>query len=89
MLSAGPALQATTSLGTRRKHHDTTSRCHLPFCWAHERSGLDYGALTSPITCRYPQIGDLLPELVVTAARDPSPSLEPTIDHYHAYRCQN
>jgi hypothetical protein len=22
-------------------HHGTTSRCHLPFCWAHERLRLD------------------------------------------------
>src|SRR6266536_5477727 len=21
-------------------HHGTTSRCHLPFCWAHEKPGL-------------------------------------------------
>jgi hypothetical protein len=32
--------QATTSLRTRRKHHGTTSRCHLPFCWAHEIASL-------------------------------------------------
>ena len=25
----------------REEHHGTTSRCHLPLCWAHERSRLD------------------------------------------------
>jgi len=32
--------QATTSLRTQRSTMATTSRCHLPFCWAHEFSGL-------------------------------------------------
>jgi hypothetical protein len=31
--------QATTSLRTRRTPC-TTSRCHLPFCWAHEKGSL-------------------------------------------------
>src|SRR5262249_37776306 len=33
--------QATTSLRKRRKHHGSTSRCHLLlFCWAHETSSV-------------------------------------------------
>jgi hypothetical protein len=27
-------------LTNTKKHHGTTSRCHLPFCWAHEKTGL-------------------------------------------------
>jgi len=27
-------------LTTTKKHHGTTSRCHLPFCWAHEKPRL-------------------------------------------------
>src|SRR5436305_11011592 len=27
-------------LTNTKKHHGTTSRCHLPFCWAHEKRSL-------------------------------------------------
>src|SRR5436190_5920242 len=28
-------------LTNTKKHHGTTSRCHLPFCWAHEKTSTD------------------------------------------------
>src|SRR5260370_6943053 len=27
-------------LTNTKNHHGTTSRCHLPFCWAHEKTSL-------------------------------------------------
>ena len=31
-------------LTNTKKHHGTTSRCHLPFCWAHEKTSVGRSA---------------------------------------------
>src|SRR5258706_13830687 len=39
-------------------HHGTTSRCHLPFYWAHEKPGLALNDVPEPV----PGPGDVLLE---------------------------
>src|SRR5512135_688563 len=52
--------QATTSLRTTRSTTTTTSRCHLLFCWAHEKGSVrphcyDFAPAT---TCNQPASAD-------------------------------
>src|SRR6185369_3135139 len=38
-------------LTNTKKHHGTTSRCHLLLCWAHERSRLTFAIRIECTTC--------------------------------------
>src|ERR1700747_2697779 len=53
-------------LTNMKKHHGTTSRCHLLFCWAHER-----GRLAWQVDCLPPATRGFLTGLVRGRARWP------------------
>src|SRR6266516_2430864 len=40
---AGLTPAGDDELTNSKIHHGITSRCHLPLCWAHEKSGLKKG----------------------------------------------
>ena len=47
-----------------KKHHGATSRCHFPFCWAHESQRLEAplycGCQSAKAFRRWPDITDLV-----------------------------